>query len=50
MESLLEFAYTSQLTVSSKNISQILDAVRELDIKNIEFTCLNVLKEVCYLQ
>jgi len=45
MESLLEFAYTSQLTVSSKNISQILDAVRELDIKNIEFTCLNVLKE-----
>lgn len=46
MESLLEFAYTSKLTVNLTNIDDVICAARELDFKNIEFSCLNYLKQV----
>nr|NP_001071661.1 transcription factor protein [Ciona intestinalis]BAE06323.1 transcription factor protein [Ciona intestinalis] len=45
MESLLEFAYTSKLTVSRGNINHVLAAARELDVKNLEYSCLNLLKQ-----
>lgn len=49
MENILEFAYTSKLTVSRSNVDHVLAAARELDVKNLEFACLNLLKEVHYL-
>ncbi|XP_039262437.2 transcription regulator protein BACH1-like [Styela clava] len=45
MESLLEFAYTSKLTVTQANIDDVICAARELEFKNIEFSCLNYLKQ-----
>uniref|UniRef100_H2YYI8 BTB domain-containing protein n=1 Tax=Ciona savignyi TaxID=51511 RepID=H2YYI8_CIOSA len=45
MECLLEFAYTSKLTVSRENINHVLAAARELDVKNLEYSCLNLLKQ-----
>jgi len=45
MENLLEFAYTSKLTLSKKNICDVLNAAHELDIRNLEYSCLNLLKE-----
>lgn len=46
MENLLEFAYTSKLTLSKDNIDSVLTAARELDIQNLEYSCLNILKQV----
>ncbi|XP_076819357.1 transcription regulator protein BACH1-like isoform X2 [Clavelina lepadiformis] len=45
MEHLLEFAYTSKLTLSKDNIDFVLTAARELDIQNLEYSCLNILKQ-----
>lgn len=45
MESLLEFAYTSKLTVTQTNIDDVICAARELEFKNIEFSCLGYLKQ-----
>ena len=45
MENLLEFAYTSKLTVSKENIDHVLNAARELEMKNLEYSCLNFLKQ-----
>nr|CAB3225061.1 BACH transcription regulator protein [Phallusia mammillata] len=45
MENILEFAYTSKLTVCRSNIDHVLAAARELDVKNLEYACLNLLKE-----
>lgn len=45
MECLLEFAYTSKLAVTSANVDDVLTAAAELEFKNIEFSCLNYLKQ-----
>ena len=45
MENLLEFAYTSKLTVSKANIDHVLTAARELEMKNLEYSCLDFLKQ-----
>lgn len=46
MESLLEFAYTAKLAVTCTNIDDVISAARELEFKNIEFSCLSYLKQV----
>jgi len=46
MENILEFAYTSKLTLSRDNIDHVLEAARELDVKNLEYACLNLLRQV----
>ena len=45
MESLLEFAYTSKLTLSKDNIDHVLSAAKELEMKNLEYSCLDFLKQ-----
>ena len=45
MENLLDFAYTSKLTVSKDNIDHVLSAAKELEMKNLEYSCLNFLKQ-----
>ena len=45
MENLLEFAYTSKLTVSKDNIDHVLSAARELEMKNLEYSCLDFLRQ-----
>jgi len=45
LECLLDFAYTSKLTISKKNVSEVLHAVKVLDMKNIELKCLSLIKQ-----